>query len=132
MKDFFMKYVNSFEPQDAIELMHGRLHKIKELVWKGEDPIEELRELSDMIDDYVQYSGGAGKGQKPGFNPQQYYKPGRYGQNSYSPKNEYPNTYQGHYPGYRPPIYPYIFPFGQGGQDQDQDGQRPGPGQGGR
>lgn len=121
MKDFFMKHINSLEPQDAIEIMCGKMYKIKEEVFKGVMPMEELRELSEMIDDFVSSAGSSGQS----FKPREYYNPGQ-GQK----ENPYGPT--GHI-GYRPPIYPFFFPpfMDAGGTGQGQ-GYQPGElGQGG-
>lgn len=58
MHSFFTKYIHSFEPKDAIKLIHKKIEKAEELC-KEHDPkyIEHLVMAWDMIQDYATAKG---------------------------------------------------------------------------
>ena len=114
MKDFFLKHGNSsYQPQDAIEMLVQKVDKIREMIYQEDElHLEELRLLSEMIDDYVREVTGMGYQ----FQKKEY-------QDMSSRYNPYGGMYNNVYP-----IY-YENRPDQGGQStrQQQQGQ---PGQG--
>ena len=119
MREFFSKHGESFKPQDAIEVIAHKVQKIKELVYQEDElHLEELRLLSEMLDDYVREVKGSGyKFNKKDYQDvRSHYNPFET-QNSYSPFNT-PNNY----------YYPL---YNEGRQGQPSQGN-PGQGQPGQ
>lgn len=122
MKEFFLKHAQSFDPADAIDLLYHKVGNIKELVIKG-DPshLHQLKELSDMIDDYIITT----KGHK--FEPKEYksYQQHRpyYKENDYQSRNPYKDDPQmGFYPHY--PFYDKYGEYdnrGRGGSQNERN-----------
>jgi len=64
------------EPSDAVDILVQKILRARELLYAGDEKhIQELKQLSDMIDDYVTQA----QGQK--FQPKQYQNPDRYHDN---------------------------------------------------
>lgn len=106
MKEFFQKYGGRYEdPYEAIEMMCNRLYQIKDKVEQGDEShIQDLSELSNMIDDYVRSIQNYEL--KPMQKGAEYknYEPQKGGaQNEYYPNRtvgfHYPNVY---------PLYPFF------------------------
>lgn len=69
MRNFFAKHGGVREPSEAIELLIQKLLKARDMVNRGdENHLHELKELSDMIDDYVSQAQGQKFEPKPFVN----------------------------------------------------------------
>lgn len=107
MNEFFSKYRGSFQPQEAIEILCQKAQKIREMIYQEDElHLEELRLLSEMIDDYVREVIGSGyKFQKKDYQDMR---------GKYNPFQMY-NTVS--------PIYGTGQGGGQGGQSTREQGQ---------
>ncbi len=110
MKEFFLKHAQNFEPADAIDLLYHKVGNIKELVVKGDQShLNELKELSNMIDDYVR----SAQGHK--FEPKEYKEypshKSPYGESQPQSRAPYKDDRRIGY--HHPYIYPYFDRYGE-------------------
>ena len=110
-----------------IQLVH-KIHEAEELLLSGDDRhLEELKQISDMIDQYV----SEGQGHK--FEPQQFrniqgqpqgaqsFFDNRYGDYPQDPRRGDVRGHIGYWP-YVSPVYPFYNESGQGSGSQDRRG----------
>ena len=78
MKDFFAKHGGSSDPSDAVDILFQKILRVREKVYAGDKShLQDLKELSDMIDDYVAQAQGQKFEAKPirnyvgGYDPNQ-------------------------------------------------------------